>query len=45
MSALDLRRSPRAEFAALWDRINSDRGHGWASDPWVWVVSFAVATP
>lgn len=29
----------RAEFAALWDDINEKRGP-WASNPWVWVVSF-----
>lgn len=29
----------RAEFAALWDSISGDRAP-WASDPWVWVVTF-----
>jgi len=27
------------EFAALWDSINGKRAN-WASNPWVWVVSF-----
>jgi hypothetical protein len=30
---------PRKAFAKLWDRINGDRA-SWASNPWVWVVSF-----
>lgn len=29
----------RAEFARLWDKINGKRAT-WASNPWVWVVSF-----
>jgi hypothetical protein len=29
-----------ASFAGLWDRLNSKRGFGWTSNPWVWVVSF-----
>jgi hypothetical protein len=30
----------RMHFAALWDRINADRGFSWESNPWVWVVEF-----
>jgi len=30
----------RDGFAALWDSINAKRGHGWAANPWVWVVEF-----
>jgi hypothetical protein len=30
----------RAGYAALWDEINSARGFGWETNPWVWVVSF-----
>ena len=30
-----------AAFADLWDQINAKRGYSWASNPWVWVVSFA----
>lgn len=29
----------RAVFAELWDQINGERA-AWASNPWVWVVSF-----
>ncbi|HEX6293397.1 MAG TPA: hypothetical protein VFZ66_29720 [Herpetosiphonaceae bacterium] len=31
---------PTAEFAALWDSINEARGYSWASNPWVWCISF-----
>lgn len=27
-------------FAELWDSINSARGFGWGSNPWVWVIEF-----
>lgn len=27
-------------FAALWDSINAKRGHSWASNPWVWALTF-----
>jgi len=30
----------RADFAALWDRINAPRGYAWGANPWVWVVRF-----
>jgi hypothetical protein len=33
---------PRVTFASLWDSINADRAP-WASNPWVWVVSFSRA--
>lgn len=36
------RTNPKHPFRDLWDRINFDRGHGWMTDPWVWVVSFKV---
>lgn len=32
--------SNRQSFAILWDKINAKRGYAWASNPWVWVVSF-----
>jgi hypothetical protein len=32
-----------AEFASLWDSINAARAP-WASNPFVWVVSFRLAT-
>lgn len=30
-------------FQRLWDSINSVRGYGWDSNPWVWVIEFTVA--
>lgn len=30
----------RATWASGWDRLNAKRGHGWATNPWVWVVIF-----
>lgn len=27
-------------YRILWDAINAKRGHGWVTNPWVWVVSF-----
>ncbi len=29
------------DFADAWDRLNAKRGYPWASNPWVWVISFA----
>lgn len=34
----------RYDFASLWDGINADRAP-WASNPWVWVVSFRRVLP
>jgi len=33
-------REPRRSFATLWDSINTKRGYGWASNPWVWALTF-----
>ena len=33
----------KESFADLWNSINEKRGHGWDSNPWVWVVEFEVA--
>jgi len=30
----------RENFAGLWDTINAKRGHPWASNPWVWAITF-----
>ena len=30
----------RRRFEKLWDSINEPRGYGWASNPWVWVLTF-----
>ena len=27
-------------FAALWDSLNAKKGHGWGTNPWVWVIEF-----
>lgn len=27
-------------FRNLWDSINSKRGYGWDTNPWVWVIEF-----
>lgn len=27
-------------FAASWDRINAERGYAWATNPWVWSITF-----
>ena len=27
-------------FQSLWDSINEQRGYGWDSNPWVWVIFF-----
>ncbi|MBN3777399.1 hypothetical protein G3O06_07520 [Burkholderia sp. Ac-20345] len=31
---------PRVVYADLWDSLNTERGHGWSTNPWVWVVEF-----
>jgi hypothetical protein len=37
------RHDPIGWFRQLWDRFHADRGGGWSTDPWVWVVSFTIA--
>jgi hypothetical protein len=32
--------APAVEFRWLWDSINAKRGYSWASNPWVWVLTF-----
>jgi len=32
-------------FAALWNDLNAKRGHGWDSNPWVWVREFERCEP
>lgn len=29
-------------FAGSWDKLNAERGFGWAENPWVWVLTFKV---
>lgn len=36
--------SYRAAFALGWDGINAKRGYPWASNPWVWCISFKRIT-
>jgi hypothetical protein len=31
-------------FMGLWDSIYAERGLSWASNPWVWVIEFALIT-
>jgi hypothetical protein len=31
-------------FHHLWDPLNADRGYGWLENPWVWAISFTVAS-
>ena len=35
----------RIEFVGLWDKINTVRGYGWGSNPYVWAVEFRVVQP
>lgn len=35
--------SARDLYRILWDSINEARGHGWNTNPWVWVVEFPSA--
>lgn len=30
----------RGAFAFLWNSLNAKRGHGWDTNPWVWVIEF-----
>jgi len=32
--------TPLCEFVELWDSINKDRGFGWDTNPYVWVLEF-----
>lgn len=34
----------RQSFRHLWDSINAKRGHGWDTNPWVWVIQFERVT-
>ena len=35
----------RAKYHDLWNELNAKRGHGWDSNPWVWVLTFEQVTP
>jgi len=30
----------RGEYSRLWDLSNEKRGHGWDTNPWVWIINF-----
>ena len=32
--------TPKMLYERLWDSINSKRGYPWASNPWVWAITF-----
>jgi hypothetical protein len=34
--------SAKGGFSELWDSINADRGYGWDTNPFIWVVEFDV---
>jgi len=36
----DVFSTAKASFSHLWDSLNLKRGHGWASNPWVWAIEF-----
>ena len=31
---------PVEEYQRVWNEINAKRGHSWASNPWVWAITF-----
>jgi len=33
---------PRWRFIELWDEIYKEKGFGWETNPWVWVICFEV---
>lgn len=33
----------RRAFRRLWDSLNTKRGYGWGTNPWVWVMEFRRA--
>ena len=35
---------PQGWYENLWDSLNAKRGYSWASNPWVWVISFRPCT-
>ena len=36
----EMPRDAVSSYRSLWDSINAKRGHGWETNPWVWVVEF-----
>lgn len=35
----------RRTYRQLWDSLNAKRGHGWDTNPWVWVIEFRRIDP
>jgi hypothetical protein len=35
-------KSPVESFRCYWNKINTKRGYGWETNPWVWVYEFEV---
>ncbi|MEO5335170.1 MAG: hypothetical protein H7839_24425, partial [Magnetococcus sp. YQC-5] len=33
---------PVKSYRSLWDSQNAKRGHGWETNPWVWVIEFKM---
>ncbi len=40
----EMSRDAVSAYRSLWDSINAKRGHGWETNPWVWVVEFKAVT-
>ncbi|MBI5767883.1 MAG: hypothetical protein HZA93_08805 [Verrucomicrobia bacterium] len=36
------RASPVRLYQTVWDSLNAERGHGWETNPWVWVITFRL---
>jgi len=37
--------NPIGSFMTLWNSLNAERGHGWRTNPWVWVIQFKRIAP
>lgn len=42
---VDLEEIHRASYRTLWDSLNAKRGYGWATNPYVWCLTFRVLSP
>ena len=36
----DWTRCPQLSFRTLWNSLNAERGYGWDTNPWVWVIDY-----
>jgi hypothetical protein len=41
----EMPRDPVTVYRQLWDKINAERGFGWDTNPYVWVVEFRRLSP